>query len=83
MWRDLITGDYDKYTLLEEDTPFEECYNWFWTSINLDETYSKEFLEDLMQMVEDIETGVVETIPADEVFRTLEELAQEDTTDPS
>ena len=83
MWRDLITGDYDKYTLLEEDTPFEECYNWFWTSINLDETYPKEFLEDLMQMVEDVETGVVETIPADEVLRTLRELAQEDPTDPS
>jgi len=68
MWRDLVTGDYEKYTLLRDDEPFQECYDWFWCSINLDETYSKEFLEYLMQMVDDIETGKVETVPLTEDF---------------
>ncbi len=45
MWKDLISGNYENYNLLPEDDPYEECYNWFWTSINLDETYPKEFLE--------------------------------------
>ena len=68
MWRDLVTGDYEKYTLLRDDEPFQECYDWFWTSINLDETYSKEFLEYLMEMAEDVRTGKVETVPLDEDF---------------
>ena len=68
MWRDLVTGDYEKYTLLKDDDPFQECYDWFWSSINLDETYPKEFLEYLLQMVDDIDTGKVETIPLTEDF---------------
>jgi hypothetical protein len=68
MWRDLVTGDYEKYTLLKDDEPFQECYDWFWGSINLDETYPKEFLEYLMQMVDDIDTGKVETVPLTEDF---------------
>jgi hypothetical protein len=71
MWRDLVTGDYGKYTLLSDDNPYEECYDWFWSSINLDETYSKEFLEYLMQMVDDIDTGKVKTYSLDEVMEDL------------
>ena len=78
MWRDLVTGDYEKYTLLRDDEPFQECYDWFWGSINLDETYSKEFLEYLMQMVDDIETGKEKTYPMDEVFDRLKEKYEED-----
>jgi len=69
MWRDLISGNYENYALLEEDDPYEECYNWFWTSINMDECLGKDFLEYLQQMVDDVETGKVETVPM-----TLEEL---------
>jgi hypothetical protein len=68
MWRDLVTGDYEKYTLLKDDDPFQECYDWFWSSINLDETYPKEFLEYLLQMVDDIDSGKVETFPLTEDF---------------
>jgi len=67
MWADLIGGNYDGYTLLEDDDPYEQCYEWFWTSINLDEVYPKEFLEYLMQMADDIETGKVKTYSIDEI----------------
>jgi hypothetical protein len=63
MWRDLMTENYENYALLKDDNPFQECYEWFWTSINLDETYPKEFLEYLQQMVDDIESGKVKTVP--------------------
>jgi len=74
MWRDLVTGDYEKYVLLKDDDPFQECYDWFWSSINLDETYEKEFLEYLMQMVDDIETGKEKVYPMDEVFDRVKNL---------
>ena len=78
MWRDLITGDYEKYTLLKDDDPFQECYDWFWTSINLDETYPKEFLESLMQMVDDVDTGKILTYPMEDVILELKELMGEE-----
>ncbi len=68
MWRDLISGNYENYALLKDDDPYQECYEWFWASINMDETYPKEFLEYLMQMVDDIETGKEKLIPLDEDF---------------
>ena len=75
MWSDLMTGNYENYGLLKGDDPYQECYEWFWTSINLDETYPKEFLEYLMQMVDDIETGKVKTVPfTKEMFDDLEDL---------
>ena len=63
MWRDLITGDYEKYKLLKDDDAYQECYDWFWCSINLDETYPKFFLEELLQMADDVATGKVKTVP--------------------
>ena len=71
MWRDLITSNYEGYALLEDDDPYEQCYEWFWTSINLDETYPKEFLEHLQQMVDDIDSGKVRTYTLDEVMEEL------------
>ena len=71
MERPCNTGDYEKYTLLRDDEPFQECYDWFWGSINLDETYSKEFLEYLMQMADDVDTGKVKTYSLDEVMENL------------
>lgn len=59
MWADLMTNNYEGYALLEEDDPEQECYEWFWTSINLDNTYTKEFLEELYQMVKDIKSNNV------------------------
>ena len=71
MWRDLITSNYQDYVLLEDDDPYEQCYEWFWTSINLDETYPKEFLEHLQQMVDDIDSGKVKTYTLEEVMEEL------------
>ena len=75
MWSDLMTGNYASYALLKNDDPFEECYSWFWTSINLDETYPKEFLESLMQMADDVKTGKVKTYPmTKDMFDKLDDL---------
>jgi len=68
MWRDLISGNYDDYALLSSDDPYQECYEWFWCSINMDETYPKEFLEYLMEMCEKIDSGEEKLIPLDEDF---------------
>jgi hypothetical protein len=59
--------------LLPEDDPYEECYNWFWTSINLDECYSKEFLEYLQQLMRDIDSGKVKTYPMENVMEELKQ----------
>ena len=70
-----MTGNYAPYVLLKDDNPFEETYNWFWTSINLDETYPKEFLESLIQMADDVKTGKVKTYPlTQDMFDKLDDL---------
>ena len=73
MWRDLLSNNYENYALLPEDDPYEECYNWFWTSINLDETLSKEFLEYLQQLMRDIDSGKVKTYPMEDVMEELKQ----------
>jgi hypothetical protein len=77
MWRDLLSGNYANYALLPEDDPYEECYDWFWSSINLDETYPKEFLDYLMQMVDDIDTGKEKLIPMEDVMKNLKSWCEE------
>ena len=62
-----MTSNYEGYALMREDDPEEECKDWFWTSLNEDDTYSKEFLEYLQQMVDDIESGKVKTYTLEEV----------------
>ena len=51
IWSDLMTSNYEGYSLLKEDNPYEECRDWFWVSLNEDDTYPKEFLEYLMQLL--------------------------------
>ncbi|NDG31565.1 hypothetical protein EB118_16040 [bacterium] len=53
---------------LKDDNPEQECLEWFWVTLGEDEVYPKEFLEYLMQLVDDIETGKEELIPMDEDF---------------
>ena len=62
-----MTSNYEGYALLKEDDPYEQCYEWFWVGLNEDNTYPKEFLEHLHQMVDDIETGKVKTYTLEEV----------------
>ena len=68
VWADLMTSNYKDYCSPWCDTPERECYEWFWTSISLDDTYSKGFLESLHLMVEDIESGKVKTIPYEGLY---------------
>jgi hypothetical protein len=68
IWCDLASSRYGGYALLREDDPEEECKEWFWASLNEDDVYPKEFLEYLMQMVVDIETGKEKVVPLDEDF---------------
>jgi hypothetical protein len=68
IWADLMTSNYKDYALLKDDDPETECLEWFWASLGEDEVYPKEFLEYLLQMVDDIETGKEKLIPLDENF---------------
>ena len=68
MWRDLLSNNYEGYALLSDDDAYEECYNWFWTSINMDETLPKEFLEYLQQLVKDIDSGKEKVYPMGDDF---------------
>jgi len=77
IWADLMGNNYASYKLLKEDDPEAECIEWFWVSLGEDEVYPKEFLEYLMQMVDDIDTGKVKTYSLDEV---MEELKGDDET---
>ena len=78
MWRDLLSGNYEDYALLPDDDPYEECYNWFWTSINLDETYPKEFLGYLQDLVDKIDRGEEKLIPlTQDFFDELKDLVKD------
>lgn len=81
IWSDLMTNNYEVYANPWGESPERECYEWFWSSINMDETLPKEFLEELYQMMEDIDTGIVKTIPADEFLSRMKELVDDDTED--
>jgi hypothetical protein len=74
IWRDLMTDNYKDYALMWYDDPYEECVNWFWGTLGDDDTLPKEFLEHLLQMADDIDTGKVETYPMEDVMKELEEL---------
>ena len=66
-WADLMGNNYQDYALLKEDDPLELCILYFWDSLE-DEIYPKDFLEELMQMVDDIDTGKEKVYPLDEDF---------------
>jgi hypothetical protein len=68
IWADLMGSNYKDYALLKNDDPETECLEWFWGTLGEDECYPKEFLEHLMQMVDDIETGKEKVYPLDEDF---------------
>jgi len=77
IWADLMKSNYDGYTVLDYDDPYTECREWFWQTLGEDDVYSKEFLEYLTQMVDDIETRKVKTYPIDEVFYKVKDIMEE------
>ena len=60
-------NNYQEYALLVSDDPLKQCILYFWDSLE-DEIYPKHFLESLLQMVDDIETGKEKVYPMDEVM---------------
>lgn len=69
-WKDLVLNNYQDYALLKDDDPLEQCILYFWDSLE-DEIYPKKFLESLLQMVDDIETGKEEVILMNDVMKNL------------
>jgi hypothetical protein len=74
IWSDLMCGNYQDYALMWYDDPYEECVSWFWQSLGDDDTLPKEFLEYLMQLADDVDTGKVKTYSLEEVMKELQEL---------
>ena len=67
-------GDnYQEYALLVSDDPLEQCILYFWDSLE-DEIYPKHFLDSLLQMSHDVETGKVKTYPMEDVMKELHDL---------
>jgi hypothetical protein len=65
IWKDLMTGNYAGYALLDIDDPYEECYAWFWATLGEDDILPKEFLEYLYQLADDIDSGKEKVYPLD------------------
>jgi hypothetical protein len=85
-WTDLVffTDNQQRYTLLKNDDPFEQCYLEFWYSLNDDDVYPKLFLEELMQMAEDVKSGKVKTVPfTRDMFDDLDDLLEQSEYDKS
>jgi hypothetical protein len=69
-WADLMKDDYQEYALLVSDDPLEQCILYFWDSLE-DDIYPKKFLESLMQMVDDVDTGKMKTYPMEDVMSDI------------
>jgi hypothetical protein len=72
-----MTDNFDNYALMRDDDPLEECRDWFWTSLNEDEVYPKAFLEYLLQLADDVDTGKVKTYSWEEFKEDLELLGMD------
>jgi hypothetical protein len=73
-WGDLMGNSYQNYALLKDDDPLELCILYFWDSLE-DEIYPKFFLEELLQMSNDVATGKVKTVPfTKDMFDKLNDL---------
>jgi len=79
-WSDLMGNSYQDYALLKDDDPLEQCILFFWDSLE-DEIYPKSFLESLLQMVDDINTGKEKIIPMDDVMENLKKWCEEEEDD--
>jgi len=75
-WGDLMGDNYQEYALLVSDDPLEQCILYFWDSLE-DEIYPKHFLDSLLQMVDDVDTGKVKTYPIDDVMGRVKKLVKD------
>jgi hypothetical protein len=75
-WMDLVwfEDNHKYYAFLPNDDPFEQCKLYFWDELN-EEPYSKEFIQELYRMSDEIDRGEVELIPfSHDMLFELEEL---------
>jgi hypothetical protein len=78
IWSDLMTNNYKDYSLLKNDDPFEECREWFWATLGEDDVYPKFFLEELMQLADDVKTGKEKVVPfTKDMFDDLKDLVDD------
>ena len=75
-WADLMGNSYEQYKLLKDDDPLEQCILYFWDSLE-DDILPKHFLDSLLQMVDDIDTGKEELIPMDDLMEELKKWREE------
>jgi hypothetical protein len=66
-WWDLMTNNYEEYFSFEDETEEETCRLSFWGELN-EQVYGKEFLEELYQIMEGVESGRIEVFTMDENF---------------
>ena len=73
-WYDLMTNNYEEYfTFLGYESKAESCRLTFWDGLN-EQVYEKEFLEEIYQAMDDVESGKVKLIHMGEDFwKELEE----------
>jgi hypothetical protein len=74
-WGDLMGGNHEGYGILPEDDDLEWCIGYFWDSLD-EGVYSKEFLEYLHQLLEDVNSGKEKLIPydnLDDLMKNLED----------
>jgi len=76
IWADLMTSNYKRYSDPWSESPERECREWFWASLNMDDIYTKEFLEGLYRKISDIDSGKEKTYPLDDVLEIWSEDTQ-------
>ena len=79
IWADLMGSNYKDYALPRTvEDPEKECIEWFWVGLGEDDTYPREFLEYLLQMCADIDSGKVKTYPMEDVMENLKKWCEEE-----
>ena len=79
IWADLMGSNYKDYALPRTvEDPEKECIEWFWVTLGEDEVYPKEFLESLLQMCADIDSGKEKLIPMEDVMENLKKWCEEE-----
>ena len=75
-WMDLVwfVDNHKHYAFLSDDDPFEECRLYFWGELQED-VYSKEFIEHLYELAEQVDRCEVELFPfTQEMLDRIEDL---------
>ena len=79
IWADLMGSNYKDYALPRTvEDPEKECIEWFWVTLGEDEVYPKFFLEELLQMCADIDSGKEKLIPMEDVMKEIKSWNIED-----